>query len=119
MARVLVVDDASFMRMRLGRLLRDGGHEVHEAANGREAVERYEAVQPDVVLMDITMPEMDGLEALRAIVAQDARARVVMCSALGQQALVLEAIQAGAKDFVVKPYEPERVLRAIERWGGA
>lgn len=118
MARVLVVDDASFMRMRLRRLLTDNGHEVFEAANGREAVERYAEVRPDCVLMDITMPEMDGLEAVRAIVAADAQARIVMCSALGQQSLVLESIQAGAKDFVVKPYDPTRVLRAIDRWGG-
>lgn len=114
----MVVDDAAFMRLRLHRLLAENGYEVHEATNGKEAVEKYQELRPEVVLMDITMPEMDGLEATRAILAADSQAKIVMCSALGQQSMVLEAIQSGAKDFVVKPYEPSRVLQAIGRWGG-
>jgi two-component system chemotaxis response regulator CheY len=114
--QVLVVDDAAFMRLRLRKLLEEHGYQVHEASNGREAIERYRALRPDVVLMDITMPELDGIEAVRSIVAEDPNARIVMVSALGQQAMVLEAIYAGAKDFVVKPFQPERVLTAVARW---
>jgi two-component system chemotaxis response regulator CheY len=117
MARVLVVDDAAFMRMRLTKLLQDNGHEVHEAQNGMEAVRRYQEWKPDLVLMDITMPEMDGIQALQAIRTVDAKAHVVMCSALGQQGMILEAMQAGAKDFIVKPYQPTHVLQAVSKWG--
>ncbi|MCL6521191.1 MAG: response regulator [Firmicutes bacterium] len=117
MSRVLVVDDSQFVRMRTAKLLREHGHEVLEAGNGREAVELYGRERPDLVLLDITMPEMDGLTALREILAADAGARVVMCTALAQKATVLEAIKAGAKDFLVKPFEPERVLQSVERWG--
>ena len=114
MARVLVVDDAAFMRKVLSDALAKGGHEVvGEAANGNEAVARYTELRPDVTTLDITMPEKDGLEALREIVASDPGARVIMCSALGQEAKVLEAIKSGAKDFVVKPFQPDRVLEAI------
>jgi two-component system chemotaxis response regulator CheY len=109
----LVVDDAAFMRMRLVKLLKDHGYDVLEAANGKEAVDRYGAERPAVVLMDITMPEMDGIAALKAIRAQDPEARVIMCSALGQQSMVVEALEAGARDFVVKPYEPARILEAV------
>jgi two-component system, chemotaxis family, chemotaxis protein CheY len=115
MARVLLVDDAAFMRMRCARLLQEEGHEVIEAANGREAIDMYQAQRPDAVLMDITMPEMDGLDALRAIKATDPEARVAMLTAMGQQAIVIEAIKAGARDFVVKPFERERVLAAIAK----
>jgi len=115
--QVLVVDDAQFMRLRLRQLLESHGHTVSEASNGREAVERYRAARPDVVLMDITMPEMDGIEAVRVICREDPTAHIIMVSALGQQAMVLAAIQAGAKDFVVKPFQPERVLAAVARWG--
>lgn len=115
MAKVLLVDDAAFMRMRCARLLQEEGHEVLEAANGREAVEVYQAHRPDAVLMDITMPEMDGLEALRAIRAIDPHARVAMLTAMGQQAIVIEAIKSGARDFVVKPFERERVLAAVAK----
>ncbi len=115
MAKVLLVDDAAFMRMRCARLLQEEGHEVLEAANGREAVEIYQAHRPDAVLMDITMPEMDGLEALRAIRAIDPHARVAMLTAMGQQAIVIEAIKCGARDFVVKPFERERVLAAVAK----
>jgi two-component system chemotaxis response regulator CheY len=115
MAKVLLVDDAAFMRMRCARLLQEEGHEVLEAANGREAVEVYQTHRPDAVLMDITMPEMDGLEALRAIRAIDPQARVAMLTAMGQQAIVIEAIKCGARDFVVKPFERERVLAAVAK----
>jgi two-component system chemotaxis response regulator CheY len=114
--KVLVVDDAAFMRMRLKKLLEDQGYEVVEAQNGREALERYQDVQPALVLMDITMPEMDGIEAVRTLIERDPDARVVMVSALGQQAMVLAAIQAGAKDFIVKPFQPDRVLTAVAKW---
>ncbi len=115
MAKVLLVDDAAFMRMRCAKLLQEEGHEVIEAANGREAVEVYVAQTPDAVLMDITMPEMDGLEALREIRSRDPGARVAMLTAMGQQSIVIEAIKSGAKDFVVKPFERERVLAAVAK----
>ncbi len=115
MAKVLLVDDAAFMRMRCARLLQEEGHDVVEAANGREAVEMYQTCRPDAVLMDITMPEMDGLEALRAIKELDPHAKVAMLTAMGQQAIVIEAIKSGARDFVVKPFERERVLAAVSK----
>jgi two-component system chemotaxis response regulator CheY len=114
MARVLVVDDAAFMRKMLSDVLVGGGHEVvGEAGNGVEALTQYQALKPDLTTLDITMPEKDGLAALKEILNQEPTARVVMCSALGQEAKVLEAIKAGAKDFVVKPFQPDRVLDAI------
>jgi two-component system chemotaxis response regulator CheY len=114
MARVLVVDDAAFMRKMLGDALSKGGHEiVGEAANGDEAVAQYQTLRPDITTLDITMPEKDGIAVLREIMGIDPAARVVMCSALGQEAKVLEAIKAGARDFVVKPFQPDRVLAAI------
>jgi len=116
MANILIVDDAAFMRMVLKDILVKGGHQVvGEAANGIEAINQYQALRPDLVTMDITMPEMEGIEALRRIKAQDPKATVVMCSAMGQQAMVVEAIKAGAKDFVVKPFQAERVLEAVSR----
>jgi two-component system chemotaxis response regulator CheY len=116
MARVLVVDDAVFMRKVVSDALLKGGHEIiGEAANGQEAVERFQELKPEVMTLDITMPEKDGLAALKEIIAMDPQARVVMCSALGQESKVLEAIKAGAKDFVVKPFQPDRVLSAIEK----
>jgi two-component system chemotaxis response regulator CheY len=116
MARVLVVDDAAFMRKMVTDALAKGGHEVvGEAANGAEAVQRYQELRPDLTTLDITMPEMDGISALKEIIAFDPTARVVMCSALGQEAKVLESIKAGAKDFVVKPFQPDRVLDAIAK----
>jgi two-component system, chemotaxis family, chemotaxis protein CheY len=116
MARVLVVDDAVFMRKVGSDALNKGGHEViGEAANGQEAVDQFQALKPEVMTLDITMPEKDGLSALKEIIAMDPQARVVMCSALGQETKVLEAIKAGAKDFVVKPFQPDRVLSAIEK----
>ena len=116
MARVLVVDDAVFMRKVVSDALAKGGHEViGEAANGLEAVEQFQSLKPEVMTLDITMPEKDGLAALKEIIAMDPQARIVMCSALGQETKVLEAIKAGAKDFVVKPFQPDRVLSAIEK----
>jgi two-component system, chemotaxis family, chemotaxis protein CheY len=116
MARVLVVDDAAFMRKMVTDALAKGGHEVvGEAGNGTEAVERFQELKPEVMTLDITMPEKDGLEALKEIVALDPGARVVMCSALGQESKVLEAIKAGAKDFVVKPFQADRVLEAVSK----
>ena len=114
MARVLVVDDAAFMRKVLTDALAQGGHDVvGEAANGVEAVAQFQALNPDVTTLDITMPEKDGLEALREILASNPGARVIMCSALGQESKVLESIKCGAKDFVVKPFQADRVLEAV------
>jgi two-component system, chemotaxis family, chemotaxis protein CheY len=114
MARVLVVDDAAFMRKMVSDALAKGGHEVvGEAANGLEAVERYQELRPEVTTLDITMPEKDGLAALKEIIALDPAARVIMCSALGQESKVLEAVKSGAKDFVVKPFQPDRVIDAV------
>jgi two-component system chemotaxis response regulator CheY len=116
MARVLVVDDAAFMRKMVTDALSGGGHEViGEAGNGAEAVEQYQTLRPDVTTLDITMPEKDGLAALREIIAVDPSAKVVMCSALGQESKVLESIKLGAKDFVVKPFQADRVLSAIDK----
>lgn len=116
MARVLVVDDAAFMRKMVTDALSGGGHEiVGEAANGAEAVQRFQELRPDVMTLDITMPEKDGLAALKEIIAVDPAAKVVMCSALGQESKVLESIKLGAKDFVVKPFQADRVLSAIEK----
>jgi two-component system, chemotaxis family, chemotaxis protein CheY len=113
--KVLIVDDAKFMRVRCARILEDNGYTVIEAENGLQAVEKYQAEAPDAVLMDITMPEMDGLTALRTIREHDPSALVAMLTALGQQGVVIEAIKAGAKDFIVKPFEPDRVLGALSK----
>jgi two-component system chemotaxis response regulator CheY len=115
MAKILVVDDAAFMRLRAVKLLQEAGHSVLEAENGRIAVDVYNAEKPDAVLMDITMPEMDGLDALSAIRASDPGARVAMLTAMGQQAIVMDAIKRGARDFVVKPFAPDRVLGAVNK----
>jgi two-component system chemotaxis response regulator CheY len=116
MARVLVVDDAAFMRKMVSDALTGGGHEiVGEAANGAEAVQRFQELRPDIMTLDITMPEKDGLVALKEIIAVDPGAKVVMCSALGQESKVLESIKLGAKDFVVKPFQVDRVLSAVEK----
>ncbi len=113
--KVLVVDDAAFMRMRSRQLLTEHGYQVEEAENGQEAVEKYKENRPDVVLMDITMPVMDGITATKEIMKLDQGARIVICSAMGQQSMVIEAVKAGAKDFIVKPYQPEKVLSAIKK----
>jgi two-component system chemotaxis response regulator CheY len=116
MARVLVVDDAVFMRKMVSDALTKQGHEViGEASNGAEAIVRYAELKPDITTLDITMPEKDGVEALRDIMSSDPAARVIMCSALGQESKVLEAIKAGAKDFVVKPFQPDRLGAAVEK----
>ncbi len=118
MLKVLLVDDAAFMRMRCAKLLTENGYSVDEAENGQEAVEKYQAIKPDLVLMDITMPVMDGLTAVTEIRKIDPDAKIVMCSALGQQNTVMSAIKAGAKDFIVKPYQPEKILSTIKRFVG-
>ena len=113
---ILICDDAAFMRMMIKDILTKNGYNVAgEAENGMKAVEKYKEVSPDLVLMDITMPEMDGIQALKEIRKADAGAKVIMCSAMGQQAMVIESIQAGAKDFIVKPFQAERVLEAVKK----
>ncbi len=113
---VLIVDDAAFMRMMIKDILTKNGYDVvGEAADGAQAVEKYKELQPDLVTMDITMPEMDGIEALKEIKKIDPNSTVIMCSAMGQQAMVIDAIQAGAKDFIVKPFQAERVIEAINK----
>jgi two-component system chemotaxis response regulator CheY len=115
-ARLMIVDDTLFMRRMLHDLLTRQGYEVvAEARNGREALENYQQTHPDLVIMDITMPEMDGIEAVRAIILLHPEARIVMCSALGQDGPVIEALQAGAQDFVLKPFLPEKVLEAVQK----
>ncbi|MBL8068600.1 MAG: response regulator [Armatimonadetes bacterium] len=112
--RILITDDALFMRVTLKNILSSNGYEVvGEAENGAQAVKLYGELKPDLVTMDITMPEMDGLEALKQIKALDSNAKVVMCTAMGQKNMVVEAIQSGAKDFIVKPFQPDRVLEAV------
>jgi two-component system chemotaxis response regulator CheY len=113
---VLVCDDAIFMRTMITDILSQAGYDiVGEAESGSQAVQRYRDLRPDLVTMDIVMPDMGGIEAVREIVKHDPDAKILMCSAMGQQALVVEAIQAGAKDFVVKPFQPSRVLEAVQR----
>lgn len=114
--RVLIVDDAAFMRIKLKDILEKNNYEVvGEADNGLEAIEKYKEVNPDIVTMDITMPEMDGVEALKQIKAHDANATILMCSAMGQQSMVMDAIRAGAVDFIVKPFDTERVIHALDK----
>ena len=116
MAKILIVDVAAFMRMMIKDILTKNGYEIAaEAENGQKAVEKYQETNPDLVLMDITMPEMDGIQALKKIKEVDAGAKVIMCSAMGQQAMVIEAIQSGAKDFIVKPFQADRVLEAVKK----
>ena len=113
---VLICDDAAFMRVMIKDILTKNGYDVAgEAENGLKAVEKYNETKPDLVMMDITMPEMDGIQALKKIKAIDANASVVMCSAMGQQAMVIESIQSGAKDFIVKPFQADRVLEAVKK----
>ncbi len=113
---ILICDDAAFMRMMIKDILTKNGYNVAgEAENGAKAVEKYAETKPDLVLMDITMPEMDGIQALKKIKESDPSACIIMCSAMGQQAMVIEAIQSGAKDFIVKPFQAERVLEAVKK----
>lgn len=114
--RILLADDLSFMRMVQKEILEEKGYEVvGEASDGIEAIEKYKTLRPDIVILDITMPNMNGLEAMHKIFDIDRKARIIMCSALGQQQLIVEAIKAGVKDFIVKPFKPERILSAIEK----
>jgi len=114
MAKILLADDAAFMRKVIKDTLSKNGYtELFEAVDGADAVEKFGEVKPDLVILDITMPNMDGLEALKAIRAKDSGANVVMCSAMGQEAMVLDAIQSGARDFIVKPFKPERLMKTV------
>ncbi len=113
---ILIVDDAAFMRMMIKDILSKNGYEVvGEAENGAKAIERYKELNPDLVIMDITMPEVDGIAAVKEIKNVDNDAKVIMCSAMGQQAMVIESIQAGARDFIVKPFQAERVIEAVKK----
>ena len=113
---ILICDDAAFMRMMIKDIVSKNGYNVAgEAENGAKAVEKYAELKPDLVLMDITMPEMDGIQALKKIKESDPSALVIMCSAMGQQAMVIESIQAGAKDFIVKPFQADRVIEAVKK----
>ncbi len=115
-ARVLIADDASFMRQMIREIIEEEGYEVvGEATNGIEAVEQFTALSPDLVTMDIVMPKCSGIDACKDILKEDPAARVVMCSALGQETLVMEALQAGARDFIVKPFKPENVIATLEK----
>ncbi|MCM3782950.1 response regulator [Neobacillus mesonae] len=114
--RILIVDDAAFMRMMIRDILTKNGFEVvGEAQDGAQAIEKYKELKPDLITMDITMPEMDGIAALKEIKKIEPNAKVIMCSAMGQQAMVIDAIQAGAKDFIVKPFQSDRVIEAINK----
>ncbi|MFZ3576617.1 response regulator [Virgibacillus sp. DJP39] len=114
--RILIVDDAAFMRMMIKDILSKNGFDVvGEAQDGAEAIEKYNELQPDLVTMDITMPEMDGITSLKKIKEENPQAKIIMCSAMGQQAMVIDAIQAGAKDFIVKPFQADRVIEAIQK----
>ena len=113
---ILLVDDATFMRMMLRDLLTKNGYKVvGEAGNGNEAIAKYKELRPDLCIMDITMPEMDGIQAVREIKAFDSNALIVMCSAMGQQSMIIESVQAGAKDFIIKPFQHEPVLEAVRK----
>lgn len=113
---VLIVDDAAFMRMSLKNMVTSGGYTVvGEADNGEDAIDKYKELSPDLVTMDITMPNMDGIEAVKNIIGFDDKANIVMCSAMGQKKMIIEAIEAGAKDFIVKPFDQDRVLEALEK----
>ncbi len=116
MASILIVDDAAFMRMMIKDILSKNGYTVvGEAENGLKAVEKYKDLNPDLVIMDITMPEMDGIQAVKQIKSLNSSAKIIMCSAMGQQAMVIESIQAGARDFIVKPFQAERVIEAVKK----
>ncbi|WP_026893840.1 response regulator [Clostridiisalibacter paucivorans] len=113
---ILIVDDAAFMRMMIKDILSKNGYDIlGEAENGAKAIEKYKELSPDLVIMDITMPEVDGIQAVKEIKKINNDAKIVMCSAMGQQAMVIEAIQAGAKDFIVKPFQADRVLEAVKK----
>lgn len=114
--QILLVDDAAFMRMMLKDILTKAGYDIAgEASNGNEAINKYKELKPDLVTLDITMPEKDGIETLKEIKGFDDNATVIMCSAMGQQAMVIEAVQLGAKDFIVKPFQPESVINSVKK----
>ena len=115
MARILIVDDAKFMRLALTNMISSDHQIVGEAENGADAIELYRDLKPDLVTMDITMPVMNGIESMRNILAEDPKAKIIICSAIGQQKMVVEAIEIGAKDFIVKPFDGSRVTEAIQR----
>ena len=115
MKKILVTDDAAFMRMMLKDILTKAGYEVAEADNGKTMLEKYESEKPDLVTLDITMPEMDGLEALRNLKANHPESVVIMCSAMGQQAMVVDAIRSGARDFIVKPFQGDKVIESVKK----
>ncbi|MEE8413131.1 MAG: response regulator [Dehalococcoidales bacterium] len=115
MSRILIVDDAAFMRMRCSKLLLENGYEVVEASNGAEALEMYKEGKPDGVLLDITMPKMDGIVTLQEIIKIDPEARIAMVSAMGQRTMVMNALKSGARDFVVKPFDGPRVLETVQK----
>ncbi len=115
MAKILIADDALFMRITLGDILRGAGYEVCEAKNGSEMLQVYDKEKPDLIMLDITMPELDGLHALQALKKKYPKVKVIMCSAMGQQAMVLNAIQSGAYDFIVKPFEKGKVLDSVKK----
>jgi two-component system chemotaxis response regulator CheY len=113
---ILLVDDAAFMRMMLKDILTKNGYNVvGEAENGAKAIEKFKELKPNLVIMDITMPEMDGINAAKGIKSVDSNALIIMCSAMGQQAMVIESIQAGARDFIVKPFQADRVIEAVQK----
>ena len=117
--KVLITDDTAFMRMTLRNVLEKSGYEVvAEAEDGIQAVEKYQELKPDLVTMDITMPNMDGITAIKKIMAEDPQAKIVVVSAMGQKALVIEALNSGAKDFIVKPFQPDRIVEALQKVGG-
>jgi len=114
--KILIVDDAAFMRMMIKDILTKNGYEVAgEAENGARAIEKYKELNPDLVIMDITMPEVDGIQAVKEIKKLNSDSKIIMCSAMGQQAMVIESIQAGARDFIVKPFQPDRVIEAVKK----
>ena len=115
MARILIVDDAVFARMRCAKLLTEKGFEIYEASNGAEALSKYKEHKPDAVLLDITMPDMDGITALKELIRHDPNAKVAMVSAMGQKSMVVEALEFGARDFVMKPFDADRVMEAVDK----
>lgn len=115
-SKILIVDDASFMRMMLRNILTSHGYEIAgEAENGVKAIAQYESLKPDIALIDLIMPEMGGIEAVKKIMAKDPAAKIIICSAMGQQALVVEAMQAGARDFIIKPFQPTNVIESVQK----
>lgn len=119
MTRILITDDAAFMRTMIKSVLVKEGYEVAgEASNGNECVQLYQELKPDLAIVDITMPQKDGIAAVKEIIEIDPNAKIIMCSALGHQNKIIEALEAGARDFIVKPFEPQRIIEAVKRLQG-